>query len=251
MVFGLGKFFKREVTPSFVPADRRVYAIGDIHGRVDLLDALHARIAEDAQDHPDDTKVIVYLGDYIDRGLDSKAVIDRLIDKPLDGFEHYCLMGNHEAVMLQFLEEPAIGSDWVEFGGRSTLLSYGVGLKGTSSDAFVEAQENLIAALPPAHGKFLQDLALTHTEGDYFFVHAGIRPGVPIENQRERDLLWIREPFLSSRAWHEKVVVHGHTIRGTPEVTDRRIGIDTAAYATGVLTCLVLSGSDRTFLTVE
>ena len=225
MAFGLGKLFKKENRQTLVPAGRRVYAIGDIHGRVDLLDALHKVMLDDASAHADDSKVVVYLGDYIDRGLNSKDVIDRLIAAPIEGFDRVCLKGNHEAVMLQFLADPRIGADWIEFGGRSTLLSYGIGLSGSSLKDFQKAQHDLKTALPAEHDAFLRGLPLTHTEGDYIFVHAGLRPGVPIENQTEKDLIWIREPFLSSREWHGKVVVHGHTISGKPEMSERRIGI--------------------------
>ena len=247
----LFSFSRREKHTPKVPEGSRVYVIGDIHGRDDLLEILHDLVLEDAQRNPADRRVLIHLGDYVDRGLNTKEVIDRLLSPPPDGFERVCLKGNHEAMMLDFLDDAAAGPGWMELGGKATLLSYAVGVEGgfTASKGFVKAQAKLHENLPEAHLAFLRQLPLTHVEGDYLFVHAGIRPGVPISDQVEQDLLWIREPFLSSTVEHGKIVVHGHTIAGgKPDVTERRIGIDTAAYATGALTCLVLTGEERGFV---
>lgn len=242
---------RREKHTPEVPQGSRVYVIGDIHGRADLLEILHGLVLEDARQNAAERRVIIYLGDYVDRGLNTREVIATLLGPPPDGFERVCLKGNHEAMMLDFLDDAAAGPGWMELGGKATLLSYAVGVEGgfTASEGMKKAQAQLLNNLPKAHLAFLRQLPLTHVEGDYLFVHAGIRPGVAIEEQVEEDLIWIREPFLSSTAEHGKIVVHGHTIAGgKPDVTERRIGIDTAAYATGALTCLVLSGEERGFV---
>jgi serine/threonine protein phosphatase 1 len=236
--------------PRAVPEDVRVYAIGDIHGRVDLLSDLHRRIEEDAQRHAKPRMVVVYVGDYVDRGLQSRAVLDVLIDEPLEGFESVHLKGNHEAMMLQFLEDARGASGWLEIGGNATLLSYGVKPKEEQSllKRLAEAQGLLQRSLPLSHRTFLEGLKLHHVEGDYLFVHAGLKPRVPIEEQRERDLLWIREDFLESSFDHGKTVVHGHSISWEPEIKANRINVDTGAFASGVLTCLVLDGGEQSFL---
>jgi serine/threonine protein phosphatase 1 len=236
-----------------VPSDTRVYAIGDIHGRLDLLEKLHATIREDAKTAKAPRNVIVYLGDYVDRGLDSRGVIDRLINTPLRKFETVHLKGNHEAMMLDFLEDSSIGPKWMPIGGNATLLSYGVELlMGSITPAdFERIRQDLERKMPPEHPAFLGSLKPRHVEGDYYFVHAGVRPGRPLAQQVERDLIWIREPFLSSSAWHDKMIVHGHSIEWQPEVFENRIGIDTAAYASGRLTCLVLWEREKAFLFAE
>jgi serine/threonine protein phosphatase 1 len=231
------------------PTDTRIYAIGDVHGRLDLLEKLHARIAEDAAAAGAPRNLVIYLGDYIDRGLDSRGVIDRLAASTQGDFEAVHLRGNHETIMLEFLEDASIGPKWMPIGGNATLLSYGVEMRGGGGRAdFDQIQEDLQAKLPPEHLDFLRSLALHHVEGDYYFVHAGVRPGKSLGNQVERDLIWIREPFLSSADWHGKMIVHGHSIEWEPQVFENRIGIDTAAYASGRLTCLVLWKGERTFL---
>jgi Calcineurin-like phosphoesterase len=236
--------------PYEVPAETRVYAVGDIHGRVDLLADLHRRIAEDASRAGQVRNVVVYVGDYVDRGLQSRAVIDMLLDEPLDGFESIHLKGNHEAMMLQFLADPRAASGWLEIGGNATLLSYGVKPKEEQSllKRLAEAQAQLIERVPARHIDFLENLKLYHTEGDYLFVHAGLKPKVALEDQRERDLLWIRDDFLESTVDHGRIVVHGHSISWEPEVKGNRINVDTGAFASGVLTSLVLDGGAPTFL---
>ncbi|MBI3452117.1 MAG: serine/threonine protein phosphatase [Rhodospirillales bacterium] len=228
------------------PAGSCVYAIGDIHGRADLLADLHERIVRDAARRSARRKVVVYLGDYIDRGYESRQVIDLLLDRPLAAFERVHLIGNHEQSMLTFLDDLAIGPAWLQYGGLEALFSYGIVVDRGAGDEgarLAKAQKELRAKLPQRHLEFLKSLARMHIEGDYLFVHAGIRPGVPLERQDERDLLWIRDEFLASTADHGKVVVHGHSISERPELRRNRIGIDTGAFATGRLTGLVLEGT--------
>jgi serine/threonine protein phosphatase 1 len=231
------------------PEGSRIYAIGDIHGRADLLADLHDQIRADASSAPA-RKIVIYLGDYIDRGLQSRGVIDALLDGPLPGFEAVHLKGNHEAALLDFLTDARIGANWMQFGGGSTLLSYRVGLTNaeTGGTDYVSAQQEFAERLPARHLAFYRTLALNHREGDYLFVHAGLRPGVPLDQQTAEDMLWIRDDFLDFTGTFGPVVVHGHTITDAPEVRDNRIGIDTGAFATGQLTCLVLEGSERRFL---
>jgi len=230
------------------PAGSRVYAIGDIHGRADLLAALHRMIRDDAAGRPVSRRVAVYVGDYIDRGPDSRAVIDLLLDAPLAGFESVHLLGNHEAFLLDFLDDAAIGPDWLFNGGAETLASYGVESPWPFGDPLDRMQTEFRRRLPARHLTFLRGLRLSHVEGDYLFVHAGVRPGVPLDRQARDDLLWIRDEFLDSGTDLGKVVVHGHSIAHEPEQRANRIGIDTGAYMTGRLTCLVLEGADRRFL---
>ena len=233
-----------------VPEDTRVYAIGDIHGRLDLLQSIHGLIEEDARDFSGHRKILVYLGDYIDRGLQSKEVIDLLIDAPLDGFEHVHLKGNHEQALLDFLDGSMLSLDWMSFGGDATLCSYGVGFEGprTGLESDSALREKFHANLPVHHAGFYRDLTLTHGEGDYLFAHAGVRPGVPLSEQTETDILWIRHEFLDCDEDFGKVVVHGHSIVPEPEVKGNRISIDTGAFVTGRLSCLVLEGEERRFL---
>ena len=231
------------------PADTRVYAIGDVHGRADLLADLHALIREDATEAPESRRLIVYLGDYVDRGPDSAAVIDLLLSEPMRGFEQVFLMGNHEDFLLHFLDDPSVGPQWMANGGEATLASYGVVLDAPAEEAdMAAASDALRKVLPKAHRDFLEALPVTHREGDYLFVHAGIRPEVPLEKQSVEDLLWIREPFLESRDVWEFVVVHGHTPVDGPEVHDNRIAVDTGAVWSGRLTAVVLHGPDQSFL---
>jgi len=240
-----------DTSTSRAPPGHAIYAIGDIHGRRDLLDAMLETIQADAALHPAARRWLVYLGDYVDRGDDVKGVIDRLIAGPPPGFEQVCLMGNHDAWMLDFLAEPNAGAGWLMNGGSATLASYGVRVGhgfGFSRRRLEKAQASLIEALPPDHRAFLEGLALMWRAGDYAFVHAGIRPGVSLEAQTDRDLLWIRDAFLDDVRDFGAIVVHGHTISDAPVVLNNRIGIDTGAFATGRLTCLVLQDADRRFL---
>lgn len=232
------------------PPGTRVYAVGDIHGRLDLLRKMHRMIEDDARDVTDRRRVVVYLGDYVDRGSSVREVIDLLLNEPLAQFEAAHLTGNHEEMMLNFLDDVSIGPMWMFNGGDATLLSYGVGLTydGTADERQSKMQAAFCENLPPAHLDFLRSLRPYHMEGDYLFVHAGVVPGRPIEEQETKDLLWIREAFTDSTVDHGKFVVHGHTIVAKPEIKANRIGIDTGAYFSNTLSCLVLDGPDRRFL---
>lgn len=232
------------------PEGTRVYAVGDIHGRLDLLEDILGQVERDAAAAPEPRKVVVFLGDYVDRGPDSAGVIDRLLAGPPEGFEWVMLKGNHEEFMQRFLETPSSGLPWIMNGGDASLHSYGAMESRALFDPFeLDAlHEKLIRRLPDSHRRFLDGLALTHVEGDYLFVHAGIRPGVPLERQDPRDLVWIRDEFLASGLDHGLMVVHGHTPMLRPQVCRNRIGIDTGAFQTGVLTALALHGTERRFL---
>lgn len=239
------------IDPPGVDDETVVYAVGDVHGRADLLERLLDKIRADAAQRPQDRKVLVYLGDYVDRGLESRAVIDSLMGQSGDGLERVFLKGNHEDAMLQFLDSTEIGSSWMGFGGDATLYSYGVDVFGAPPEGVERLdhiQEQLRANTPPEHVAFLEGLELYHQEGDYFFVHAGVRPGLGLGDQDPNDMMWIRDEFLNSKDNFGKVVVHGHSIKPQPVVRANRIGIDTGAFATGVLTCLVLAGTEQTFI---
>ena len=232
-----------------VPEDRRLYAIGDIHGRYDLLLALQERMLSDAAEHPDKHKAAIYLGDYVDRGPQSREVLEHLSTGTLPGVASIHLMGNHEHALLGFLRDPLAHSDWLQYGGPATLASYGI----DASQSFlpsrlIQMARELQLALPPHQLQFLEQLETYRIFGDYLFVHAGIRPGVPLARQQPDDLLWIREAFLHYRKPHPHFIVHGHHISDRPEIRPNRIGIDTGAFATGRLSCLVLEGVERTFI---
>ena len=250
----LGKLFKKSPQRlAQVPEGCRVYAVGDIHGRVDLLDRLLRLIASDMEDAADKQVNLVFLGDYVDRGLHSREVIDRLTALKAQTTGLRFLMGNHEQAMLQFLDDSSIGHVWLEYGGLETLQSYGVTRIKSANDVyqFERGRLELREAIPDDHLEFLNTLEIHATIGDYFFVHAGIRPGVPLEDQSEEDMLWIRDEFLSSDRQSEKVIVHGHTPTDQPSDKPWRIGVDTGAYLTGVLSAVVLEGSERYFISTE
>jgi serine/threonine protein phosphatase 1 len=252
-----GWFRRRaEVSPidAVVAEGRAIYAIGDIHGRLDLLQRLLGQIAADAQRHPADReRAIVVLGDYVDRGPASRGVIEALQEPP-PGFACVFLLGNHEEAMLDFLDGHSDGMKWLSYGGIETVLSYGVSLRGLSGDEETTSKlrEEFRAAVPSRHVDFLRRCVLSHDEGDYLFVHAGVRPGVALERQRAEDLLWIRDDFLRSpNPMPGKVVVHGHTICDVPQDLGYRIDIDTGAFVSGRLTALALRGRQRHFLATE
>lgn len=242
-----------QVAPSSVPDGYAVYAIGDIHGRLDLQEVLERMIAADAEQLAATHRVVLYLGDYIDRGMDSRGVVERLLSQPLPGFEVFHMKGNHEQALLDFLENPLSGAAWMEFGGGPTLLSYGVRppMAGSSPDALHKAQQELAQKLPEDHLAFFQGLRMITAIGSYAFVHAGIQPGRVLAQQEHADLLWIREPFLSSKKTHDRVVVHGHTVTEHPVLRANRIGIDTGAYASGQLTAVALHGQNVRFLSTK
>lgn len=235
---------------SAVPAGVRVYAIGDIHGCAAQLEALIAKVANDGISFCGE-KHLIFLGDYIDRGPDSKGVIDRLLSPPPPGFVTHFIKGNHEAALLDFLADAETYRAWRGYGAAETLLSYGVRppLFEVSAD-FEQARIALTVAIPPRHHNFFRSLQSYVVMKDYAFVHAGIRPGRVMENQTDSDLLWIRDDFLSNTSMHAKIIVHGHTPVLHPVNLHNRVGIDTGVYATGVLTCVVLEGEGRRFLQV-
>lgn len=241
--------------PYHGPPGTTVYAVGDIHGRADLLTKMHKRIRADASKRArGNRKVVVYLGDYVDRGAKSRQVIELLLKSPLEDFEAVHLKGNHEDYMLGFLEGGGDGMGWLFNGGEATLASYGVEPAGETyleAGARDDLRDTLQAALPEDHRAFLKNLRLRHREGGYLFVHAGIRPGIALADQSAEDLMWIREDFLGSAADHDCRVVHGHTITWSPEVLPNRIGIDTGAFMSDELTCLVIEGAQTRFLTAR
>lgn len=231
---------RRSIAPPALPEGLRIYAVGDIHGRADLLTRLFVRIDEDLKARPSAQSIHVFLGDYIDRGKDSAAVLDLLIERGR-AHELCCLKGNHEIFLFEFLENPAALKQWAQYGALSTLASYGLFPPlnaGPKEQAELSAR--LREAMPESHGKFLAALKPCFAAGDFFFVHAGVRPGTALARQSEEDLLWIRDDFLLHEEPFEKIIVHGHTPVREPEVRQNRINIDTGAYATGRLTCLRL-----------
>jgi serine/threonine protein phosphatase 1 len=249
-----GRFLKPKRAAPAVPEGIVAYAIGDIHGRADLLRLLLQRIVTESTERAAEAgsrSVVIGLGDYIDRGPESREVIDLLVGlSEIKAFESHFLRGNHDQTLLDFLEEPQTGPSWCEFGGREALMSYGVRPPAGRADANVwkDARDALAAAMPPAHLSFFKRLKASLEVGDYFFAHAGARPGVPLNAQAETDLIWIREPFLSDGRAFDKVVVHGHSAGELIHVDHRRINVDTGAYATGQLTAVRLEGTDRSFL---
>jgi serine/threonine protein phosphatase 1 len=239
------------MTPQ-TPADTVIYAVGDIHGRLDLLHRIQQCIADDAKRRTESRRQVVYLGDYVSRGPDSADVVDRVREWLPDGFERITLKGNHEDLLLRFLDgEINTGRHWLDYGGLEAMSAYGVFIadREARDDASVTALgKDLAARIPALHLEFFRSLRISHSAGDYFFVHGGVRPGVPLPEQSDRDCLWIRKTFLNSQADHGAMVVHGHCISDQPEIRHNRIGIDTGAYRSDVLTCLVLNGETRGFL---
>jgi serine/threonine protein phosphatase 1 len=229
----------------------RLYVIGDIHGRADLLDRMIARIARDLEVRPMANCLTVTVGDYIDRGPDSRGVLDRLASNPFPT-DFVALKGNHEALLATFLRDPSSADHWRRIGGLETLNSYGVDvgplMRGRNYEAAAAA---LLAAVPPAHAGFLASLRMSVTVGRYFLCHAGVRPGVALPQQSEDDLLWIRDEFLGSKTDFGKIVVHGHTPTEEPELLPNRINVDTGAFTTGRLTCAVLEGQQVRFLSAN
>jgi serine/threonine protein phosphatase 1 len=227
------------------PSDTRIYAVGDIHGRADLLSEIIARIDDDIRRRPIAHTIEVYLGDYVDRGPQSKTVID-LLTVRLVANGAVCLRGNHEAVMEGFLQDPAILEYWLPLGAMQTLASYGIELH--ENETAFSLHRRFLDAFPRAHELFMQCLRNQFSCGDFLFVHAGIRPGVPLDDQDPNDLIWIRDEFLDDTRSHKRFIVHGHTPVPHPEIRRNRINIDTAAWRTGALTCVAIEGSTILFL---
>jgi serine/threonine protein phosphatase 1 len=237
-----------------LPQGQLLYAVGDIHGRADLLARLLVEIESDAAAHEGvERRTLVFIGDYIDRGPDSRGVIHLLLNDLPPGFDVHFLKGNHEALMIDFLEDPLCLEQWRANGAEATLRSYGVDVdrlieERASPEAWRQA---FLAALPEPHRSFFDTLETMVPIGDYLFVHAGIRPGVPLEEQDPHDLIWIRGEFLRADDDFGKVVVHGHTPTMAPDVRTNRIGIDTGAVFTGRLTALRLAHKSRGFVQTE
>jgi serine/threonine protein phosphatase 1 len=226
----------------------RAYVIGDIHGRSDLLDRMVNQISRDLDANPVHDCVAVTIGDYIDRGPESRGVLDRLAHNPFPT-RFVALKGNHEAMFETFLSDPSIAEQWRRLGGLETLHSYGIPVTELMvGKNYEQASKALRNAVPEEHLKFLASLKTSMTVGRYFLCHAGVRPGIPLERQSDEDLLWIRDEFLNSKADFGKIIVHGHTPTERAEVLPNRINIDTGAFATGRLTCVVLENSELRFL---
>jgi serine/threonine protein phosphatase 1 len=238
---------RRKKAPS-IPKGMRIYAIGDIHGRADLLAGLLSRVDAHLASRPVSNPVRIFLGDYIDRGPASREVLDLLIAEARSCRSVF-LKGNHESYLTEFTSNPPILDHWQRLGGLETLMSYGI---TPTLNANAGTQVQLAAALrrvlPESHRNFLSKLETSFTCGDFFFVHAGVRPGIPLSKQREEDLLWIRYDFLLHEEPFEKIIVHGHTPVTGPQVHPNRINIDTGAYASGRLTCLVLESDQVSFI---
>lgn len=234
------------------PLGQRIYAIGDLHGRLDLAKRLVSQIILDVGDFPRSKVTIVFLGDYIDRGPDSAGCIQFLMDGPppeLQGCQWICLKGNHEDILQRFLTDTSIGERWVRNGALDTIRSYGALAQELDPANITALQATLERVLPEDHLRWIARLPTCHQAGDYIFVHAGLRPGTKFEDQDPRDMMWIREEFTFAPApFPEGMVVHGHTIVERPELRPHRIGIDTGAYRSGVLTAIVLEDRDQRFI---
>lgn len=224
-----------------------VYAIGDVHGCLEQLLALERTIAADGSGL-DGEKWIVTLGDYIDRGPDSAGVVEHLLEPPPPGFRRIALIGNHEQVMLDFIAEPAENAYWLEEGGLETLRSYGVDLDARYPEAVLERAlaTDLDRRIPAPHRVFLDGLPVLLSLPGWLFVHAGIRPGVPLLDQSDEDLIWIRTPFLSAQLTGGLRIVHGHTPASEPVVTPHRIDIDTHCFSSGRLSAVRVTPDGKT-----
>ncbi|PPD45939.1 MAG: serine/threonine protein phosphatase [Methylocystis sp.] len=238
----------RKILNAAAPEGMRIYAVGDVHGRADLLDRLAALVDADLRAGDCEEAITVFLGDYVDRGLDSRGVIERLSQKEFPT-PIVTLRGNHEDAMLRYLDDPAMLDQWAMFGGLVALTSYGVdvGLEMRHGGARA-VHAAFMARFPQTHRRFLEETQLSAEYGDYFFCHAGVRPHVPLERQDPDDLMWIRHEFLYHRGAFGKVVVHGHTPHLEVESLENRINVDTQAFKTGVLTAVVLEGDGRRFI---
>jgi len=227
----------------------RAYGVGDIHGRLDLLEQLLDKIHQDMSRRPARKVLLIFVGDLIDRGPSSAQVVERLRTYEHPGVRTMFLLGNHEEVLLRILAgEADLITKWRWFGGTQCLESYGVDTTRFAELSDEEALEAVRKAIPKEHKEFLESFDDSCRFGDYLFVHAGIRPGIDLDQQRQSDLRWIREPFLFDETDHGFVVVHGHTIRPEVEMRPNRIGIDTGAYRSGVLTALAIEGNDSWLL---
>jgi serine/threonine protein phosphatase 1 len=236
-------------TDASAPEGMRLYAIGDIHGRADLLQLIHDRIDDEiARDRPDDWRVI-HLGDYVDRGDDSRGVIDFLMRRMEEDDRHIALMGNHDERFTMFLRDVTEWPNFRSFGGLETARSYGVDFAARNN---IHAGHGALSvAVPPAHVDFLDSLPYSADFGDFFFCHAGIRPGIPLDRQTREDLVWIRDTFHRHPGLHPKVIVHGHTPVLKAEILPNRVNLDTLAYSSGRLTALVVDGREKRLIATD
>jgi len=231
-----------------IPDDIRLYVVGDIHGRSDLLDQIVDKINRDIEHHGRRECLTITLGDYVDRGPDARGVLERLCRNPFPT-QYVALRGNHEELFETFLHEPSVADQWRRLGGLETLHSYGIPTKDLMlGRGFEEAARALSLEIPEAHQAFLASLKTHASNSDHFFCHAGVRPDLPLDRQNVDDLLWIRDEFLSSKKDFGKMIIHGHTPNEWPQIMPNRINIDTGAFATGRLTCLVIEGNRGRFL---
>ncbi len=242
------RFLNKKRSLPKVPLGTRVYAVGDIHGRMDLLEKMLVQIVTHAGQEKR-LNSLVFLGDYVDRGPQSKNVVSCLLRLKLPGWDIVCLRGNHDQAVLDFIENASFYRAWREFGGAETLLSYGVTPpRFDNEEAFAQAHDDFQRKCPESHLEFLRGLPFFHIVGDYMFVHAGVRPGIALDRQAPEDMMWIRDEFLFSDLRLDKVIVHGHSPSERPVLRTNHIGVDTGAYATGCLTAVVLEGQECTFL---
>ncbi|RZN13010.1 serine/threonine protein phosphatase [Bradyrhizobium genosp. SA-3] len=233
---------RRPIHKPHLPEGVRIYAISDIHGCAHLLQPMLRVIDADVARSRPHYAIEVFMGDYIDRGPDTRATLDILVERSRRGNAVF-LKGNHEAFLVSVFEDPSLFADWIAVGGTQTLMSYGLAPPDLKRDEPTSILRDLIRAMPTEHLEFLDNLRLSFTCGDFFFVHAGVRPGVALSEQQENDLLWIREEFLESKKHFGKYVVHGHTPVRNADVRNNRANIDTGAYATGNLTLMSIQGS--------
>lgn len=244
-------FTGRRIRPNPSTGGPLVYAIGDIHGRYDLLYELLKAITRDLlRVRHRVTPIFIFLGDYIDRGPNSKEVVQTLIEMMAGGdLDIRCLRGNHEQAMLDFIDGVSGAEGWLLYGGLDTLASYGALPRCRQPQIDPnQVRASLSSRLPQSHEMFIRSTQLVTAVGDYLFVHAGLRPNVRLQSQHPHDLLWIRDEFLRSKRMLEQVVVHGHTPELKPHFDARRIGVDTGAYLTGTLTAARLEGAHQSVI---
>lgn len=247
----LSKLFRKSRAVALPRAadGERVYAIGDVHGRLDCLNDILDQIATDDDGRGPARTVLIFLGDYVDRGPDSRAVVERLMAAEASDTPCIFLKGNHEEMLLRAAKgDRSILSTFDRVGGRETLISYGVSPELYDESGLADLPALIEEHVPPEHLAFLDRGQDHHLSGDYLFVHAGVRPGVELEQQKPTEMRWIRDEFLRFRQDFGHVVVHGHTVTNDIDVHHNRIGIDVGAYATGRLAAIGLEGADRWFL---
>lgn len=227
-----------------------IYAVGDVHGCLDLLRDAEERISDDMEKRQQ-KGLVVLLGDYVDRGPNSAGVLAHLISPSSLGLRRLPLCGNHDDVFSSILDAPDTINDWLAFGGRETLMSYGIDvqqLQDRGRHGLSELRSIMAEAIPERDIAFVKSLPVSLRIGPYLFVHAGIRPGVDVRLQDDRDLMWIREPFLTAGSGLDLTVIHGHTPSPEPSIGPGRIGIDTQAYSTGKLTVLRVDAESASVL---